>query len=734
MTNEDDSVVQPDGLINTLNTVIPAGWALTPVNGQKHAYTLGWTKTPVSRDSIAIDINSGKAKGFGLITGKLSGGIMAIDCDGHKPHDLFKDILGGDIPHTVAFTSGKDGRAQYLFQVPEEHWDSIKTKKFGDADDGGMLELRWDGCQSVLPPSVHPETGQYIWTNSPETTEIVSLPDKVLTHWKEATSKPTRSTKTTPKKAGRPPKILPQVEQKIGELNGQIPANLKSHIELQLSNIIKATDGNRNDKLRDASLALGRMGQNGLDRETASGLLVWCAEVNGIYNDEPEQCDRTINGGLDNGFDGDPWRVKKEDSGIDYKSMSRQPVSIKELIIDIFGKLYPDCIIRFNSRLNLWEIGSDVFSANSFILKFKEAINYSFPRDSLDDAALMLSLDKTVAYDPIVEYLDSLKIKNCYLNLMSIKDLEDFLGVCRMDARLFKRWLISAVARAYEPGCQAHMVLLLKGQQGIGKSSFFKWLAGKEYYVSGVIGGGKDGTIANNLCWINELEEVDRYNSKHDVSEIKTELSKEIDLVRRPYGREFESIKRGFVFTASTNSDTPLRDESNRRWGCLSITKKLLPLLTPENRDSIWSVGVLGYFNGEQWWLDDEERAYQNEVNKSFTEDNIYAERLTPYLDVILSDSPYRYFKIDSLLSFLDEKPSPKSRSELGKFLISYGLERQAKGSQFKGGFKLPVNHHYFAEYDRQHNQPSHWLEMTAVKLRGVESRIPIEVNLSTST
>jgi Virulence-associated protein E len=236
------------------------------------------------------------------------------------------------------------------------------------------------------------------------------------------------------------------------------------------------------------------------------------------------------------------------------------------------------------------------------------------------------------------------------------------------------------------------------------------------------------------MCWINELEEVDRYNSKHDVSEIKTELSKETDLVRRPYAREFETIKRGFVFGASTNSDTPLRDEFNRRWGCLGITKKLLPLLTPENRDSIWCVGLVGYIKGEQWWLDDEEKAYQDEVNKSFTEDNIYAERLTPYLDVILSDSPYRYFKIDSLLSFLDEKPSPKSRNELGKFLTSYGLERQSKGSQFKGGFKLPVNHRYFAEYDLQHNQPPYWLEMTAVKIRGVEGRIPTEINLSTST
>jgi hypothetical protein len=99
---------------------ISIDWALTPVNGNKIPYTTKWHETPVSRDSIAININNSKAQGFGIITGELSGGIMAIDCDGHIPHALFKEILGGDIPHTITFTSGKIERAQYIFTVCED--------------------------------------------------------------------------------------------------------------------------------------------------------------------------------------------------------------------------------------------------------------------------------------------------------------------------------------------------------------------------------------------------------------------------------------------------------------------------------------------------------------------------------------------------------------------------------------------------------------------------------------
>jgi Protein of unknown function (DUF3987)/Bifunctional DNA primase/polymerase, N-terminal len=166
-------------LITTLSA-LPEAWVLTPVNGKKAPYINDWQRISVTREMIAQDIRNGKAQGFGIITGKLSGGIMAIDCDGHVPHALFKEILGGDIPLTVAFTSGKEGRAQYLFSIPEDYWDNINTKKAGTAKDGGMLEFRWDGGQSVLPPSVHPETGRYDWINSPDTTAIATLPNTVL--------------------------------------------------------------------------------------------------------------------------------------------------------------------------------------------------------------------------------------------------------------------------------------------------------------------------------------------------------------------------------------------------------------------------------------------------------------------------------------------------------------------------------------------------------------------------
>jgi hypothetical protein len=51
---------------------------------------------------------------------------------------------------------------------------------FGDDGKPEQLELRWDGCQSVLPPSVHPMTGHYRWRRSPTEVAIAPAPMWVI--------------------------------------------------------------------------------------------------------------------------------------------------------------------------------------------------------------------------------------------------------------------------------------------------------------------------------------------------------------------------------------------------------------------------------------------------------------------------------------------------------------------------------------------------------------------------
>ncbi|MGI2907698.1 bifunctional DNA primase/polymerase [Tolypothrix sp. VBCCA 56010] len=165
--------------------LLPSIWALTPVDGNKRPYRDNWQKeAPISRDAIVRELK-GRARGYGIRTGEVSGGILAIDADGHAAEALLQEMSKGDLPDTIIWASGKPGRRQLAYLVPQEYWQVFKTTKFktgvkGDDDKEQQLEFRWSGLQSVLPPSVHPETGAYHWVRSPQDVEIAECPMWVI--------------------------------------------------------------------------------------------------------------------------------------------------------------------------------------------------------------------------------------------------------------------------------------------------------------------------------------------------------------------------------------------------------------------------------------------------------------------------------------------------------------------------------------------------------------------------
>ena len=109
------------------------------------------------------------------------------------------------------------------------------------------------------------------------------------------------------------------------------------------------------------------------------------------------------------------------------------------------------------------------------------------------------------------------------------------------------RWLISACARIYQPGCQADAVLLLEGLQGTLKSSALRTLAGDEWFSDCVSElGSKDSRLELHGNWIVEIPECDRIK-RGDLERVKGFLSTRFDKFRPPYGRHTETFPRTCV-------------------------------------------------------------------------------------------------------------------------------------------------------------------------------------------
>ncbi|MCF3623179.1 DUF3987 domain-containing protein [Planktothrix agardhii] len=167
-----------------------------PVVDKAPKYWSEWQQNGINLDVIIKAIESGRADGFGLVTGD---GFIAIDCDGHTAHKKAEEL--GGLSLTPSWTSGRDGRYQCLYLIPEIYRDALKdftrkviiTQEETQDKDKEILELRYKGHQSVLAPSAHPKTPGYVEINSFENTPIAECPVWVIELILGDESKPSNS-------------------------------------------------------------------------------------------------------------------------------------------------------------------------------------------------------------------------------------------------------------------------------------------------------------------------------------------------------------------------------------------------------------------------------------------------------------------------------------------------------------------------------------------------------------
>lgn len=174
---------------------------------------------------------------------------------------------------------------------------------------------------------------------------------------------------------------------------------------------------------------------------------------------------------------------------------------------------------------------------------------------------------------------------------------------------VFRCFLVSAVARAMQPGCKVDTVLIMEGDQGLRKSTAMLELFGSEFFTDDMPDlGTKDAAITAGSAWCIELAELTGMQKK-DVEVIKAFITRRIDNFRPPYGRRNVQIARQCILVGSSNDDAYLKDATGGRrfWpvrcGAIDIER------LKEARDALWAEAValyrLGPGEGGEWWLID---------------------------------------------------------------------------------------------------------------------------------
>lgn len=183
-----------------------------------------------------------------------------------------------------------------------------------------------------------------------------------------------------------------------------------------------------------------------------------------------------------------------------------------------------------------------------------------------------------------------------------------FLGVehTAYTSQVGRKWLISAVARVMQPGCKADHMLLLEGEQGIGKSTVLKELAGESWFTDQMPDiDTKDAQLQTIGAWIIEWGELDVMN-RAESNAVKAFLSRTTERFRRPYGKNVEDFPRQCVFAGTSNKDEHFEDETgNRRFWPVWCTRADSAGVK-DIRDQLWAEAYQMYCDGHHWWLESE--------------------------------------------------------------------------------------------------------------------------------
>ncbi|MDI1471531.1 MULTISPECIES: VapE domain-containing protein [Thermodesulfovibrio] len=195
-----------------------------------------------------------------------------------------------------------------------------------------------------------------------------------------------------------------------------------------------------------------------------------------------------------------------------------------------------------------------------------------------------------------------------------------------------KNFFVSAVARAFCPGCFQKNIVVIQGAQNIGKSRALMAL-GKEFHreINVSITTEKDFYMAIQGVWLAEIPEMDALR-KADRNRIKAIISSTVDRFRPPYSRHMKDFPRRSVFTCTTNDQTIYDDPTGgTRFWILEARGKANIEYIEKYREQLFGEAVWELEKGYKYWEVDEQEA--QEIQENARRHDEWEEIISEYIE-----------------------------------------------------------------------------------------------------
>lgn len=306
-------------------------------------------------------------------------------------------------------------------------------------------------------------------------------------------------------------------------------------------------------------------------------------------------------------------------------------------------------------------------------------------KDKIADAISLIG--KRNAYHPVCQYLDGLKWDGV-TRLDSW--LIDYTGAddTPLNRAIGRKVLCAAVRRARLPGCKFDHMLVLQGEQDLGKSSLLKALCHDPGWFTDQLEIGADPKVTIEKtagAWVVEMAELDGLG-KRDANRVKSFITTTHDRARLAFDRYPVTRGRQFVLFGTTNEATYLTDTTgNRRFWPVSVTKADAAGVRMI-RDQLWAEAVAREPD-EALWLDNATlKAAAAEVAKAATDfgpwHEMLADRLPEGAMKIRAVDAWRVVGINAKdVNVMDKR----HHSNMKAAMIGLGFTKKDKGLRFDG-------------------------------------------------
>ena len=283
--------------------------------------------------------------------------------------------------------------------------------------------------------------------------------------------------------------------------------------------------------------------------------------------------------------------------------------------------------IRFNLRKNLLEVKSKDLTNNKWeaITNSLESTIYievqkplpcnifdnknisnpiKMPFQSFKHAFQALWLIKQE--DPFKTYLENLHKNNTWDKKARLNNLlSDFFEIPEQYKKLaewcIKSIFIAVIRRTFHPGTKHDEMVIFKGPQGIGKSTFLEHLVpNPDYFCQTITFSDQTARFIEKIMGVSiaEIQELSGFR-KTEIEKMKALISTAKDRDRLAYAHFAKFYNRTVIFVGTTNDDNPIPDDitGNRRYVLISLKKnkesvqKMVEKIK-KIRDQLWAEGM----------------------------------------------------------------------------------------------------------------------------------------------